>query len=574
MLILLAAMQYIWLGQISAAEREHLQKNLQTNTQNFAADFNKEIRGAYFTFQIDPGDWLKKDWGGFSDRYKLWQSQTAYPQLIEDFYFVRKDSLPLRYDAVAQDFKSAEWTEELQKIKSKIDNEKDDYVKPVVLNTFTLLMPNYASGMQTSVNENNIPAIKADLSGYLVIKLNETAVNQLLEDLKVRYFPDEVTSYNIVISNKADSKIIYPKNQNLIMMWEVSDSDVSLFDLSMSSFKMVTNSNIFSSNKKVTRNNTQNVIKNPPPTPKMTKDDTVKIQMTDSRESKPKEVETKGLWLLSVRHTDGSLERFVTNTRRKNLAISFGILGLLAVSIILIFVSVRRAQVLAQRQLDFVSAVSHEFRTPLAVIYSAGENLSDGVIRGENKITDYGDLIKVEGKKLSAMVEQILEFAGANSGRKKYDLRETDVKNIIENAIAECQPLLKEKDFTVEENIAANLPKISADRNALSGAIQNLIVNAVKYGNDNKWLRISAENGAENIKIIIEDQGIGIEKREISKIFEPFYRSKSVVDAQIHGNGLGLSLVKQTVAAHGGKVSAESEIGKGSRFVVHLPLNI
>ena len=118
---------------------------------------------------------------------------------------------------------------------------------------------------------------------------------------------------------------------------------------------------------------------------------------------------------MNVQHTDGSLGQFIANTRRKNLAISFGILSLLAVSVILIFLSAQRARLLAQRQMDFVSSVSHEFRTPLAVIYSAGENLADGVIANRTeKVARYGDLIKREGKKLSSMVEQILEFRRRN----------------------------------------------------------------------------------------------------------------------------------------------------------------
>jgi signal transduction histidine kinase len=238
----------------------------------------------------------------------------------------------------------------------------------------------------------------------------------------------------------------------------------------------------------------------------------------------------------------------------------------------LIFLSARRAQILAQRQLDFVSAVSHEFRTPLAVIYSAGENLTDGVINSEKRVAQYGNLIKREGKKLSAMVEQILEFAGARSGRQKYDLRETDVKNVVEKAIGECQSLIAEKNFTVETEIQADLPKISADSNALSHAIQNLITNAVKYGGEDRWLKISAANGDGRVKIAVEDRGIGIDAKDKSNIFSPFYRAKSVVDAQIHGNGLGLSLVKQTVEAHGGKILVESEKGKGSKFIIHLPI--
>ena len=134
-----------------------------------------------------------------------------------------------------------------------------------------------------------------------------------------------------------------------------------------------------------------------------------------------------GVWTLKVQHDQGSLDQFVSNMRNRNLAVSFGILGLLAVSTVLIFVLSQRARSLAQRQLDFVSSVSHEFRTPLSVIYSAGENLSDGVIDDPEKISDYGTLIKKEGKKLTGMVEQILEFAGARAGRRKCEFREIEI---------------------------------------------------------------------------------------------------------------------------------------------------
>src|SRR5439155_23245586 len=120
---------------------------------------------------------------------------------------------------------------------------------------------------------------------------------------------------------------------------------------------------------------------------------------------------------------------------RRNLAIGFGILLLLAGAVLAIIISAQRAKTAAQRQVDFVSSVSHEFRTPLAVIYSAGENLADGVAKENDQVSQYGNLIKGEGKKLSSMVEQILEFAGANSGRQKYNFREVQVSEIVNDAM-------------------------------------------------------------------------------------------------------------------------------------------
>jgi signal transduction histidine kinase len=284
----------------------------------------------------------------------------------------------------------------------------------------------------------------------------------------------------------------------------------------------------------------------------------------------------EGAWRLVVKHRAGSLEAAVTSARRRNLAISFGILLLLGASVGFIMLSSRRAQRLATQQMEFVAGVSHELRTPLAVICSAAENLADGVIDNRDQIKRYGGLIRDEGRKLTGMVEQVLEFAGAQSGRKNYELRTTELPRVIEDAITACRLQLAGGDFEIERKIAAHLPTVKADAAALSRAIQNLLSNAMKYGGDSRWVGLSAESvktaAGEEVQIRVSDRGLGIAPSEQERIFEPFHRGKEAQAAQIRGNGLGLSLVKHIVAAHGGRVSVESKLGQGSVFILYLPV--
>lgn len=609
LLSVLALLQYRWLGQISDGERERMQRNLQSDTERFAEDFNREIQNAYLNFQVNADVWKNNDWKNFNDRYKFWREKTAYQNLIEDFYFVRFDDARtvLKYNKKTQIFENSQIPPNIEKLKNEISPE--GILRSVEIKIPALLMPIHESEktfdrilIRTTRPENvknTAPPIEMGKKfGVLIVELDENVIkNQLLPDLSKRYFSEsDNANYKLAVVN--DEKQTIFQTQSLT----ATDSSAKLFDLSASNFMFFANREMVSANEGRKRqsviysrvesvsstatmaNKTQIAIEKEQNNSNNSQTFTIKPKTENNRVELKVETETKpkvtifenqnsenvGGWTLNVQHNTGSLEQFITNARYKNLAVSFGILSLLAVSVILIFISAQRAKLLAQRQVDFVSSVSHEFRTPLAVIYSAGENLADGVAKEETQVSRYGNLIKGEGKKLSKMVEQILDFAGANSGRKKYDLRETDAAEIIENALAEYEPFLREKGFRNEIQIAENLPKIIADKNALTQAIQNLIANALKYSGEEKFIEISAKNGNGRIKIAVEDKGIGIAKIDLKHIFEPFYRSKSVVDEQIHGNGLGLSLVKQIVEAHSGKIEVESEIGKGSKFTIIL----
>jgi signal transduction histidine kinase len=200
------------------------------------------------------------------------------------------------------------------------------------------------------------------------------------------------------------------------------------------------------------------------------------------------------------------------------------------------------------------------------------------VIDDRQQIRRYGEVIRNEGRRLTEMVEQVLEFAGIQSGRKAYNISSVDVASVIDRALVAMEPALESDDFRIEKRIAAYLPPVMADSSALSRAIQNLLDNAMKYSGDSRWIGVSARTeviyGKFEVQITVSDKGMGIAPADMPRVFEPFHRGQATVAAQIHGSGLGLSLVKHILEAHGGRVDVRSVEGEGSSFTLHLPAEV
>jgi signal transduction histidine kinase len=284
--------------------------------------------------------------------------------------------------------------------------------------------------------------------------------------------------------------------------------------------------------------------------------------------------DSQGTWQVTAKHKSGSVEAAVGALRRRNLMTSFGVLGVLAITMGLILVGSQRARRLARLQMDFVAGISHELRTPLAVISSAAENIAHGVVEDKQQLVRYGNTIVKQSRQLTQLVEQVLQFAATQQTQGRQGLGRVSIPEVVEAALEGTSSMVSEAGFTVERRIEPGLPPVSADFTALVRSLQNLITNAVKYGGEQRWLRVSAQAApgkGQEIEVAVEDRGIGIGKDEIEHIFEPFYRSPAVSESQIHGTGLGLPLARTIIESMGGKLTAKSELGKGSSFIIHLP---
>ena len=282
-------------------------------------------------------------------------------------------------------------------------------------------------------------------------------------------------------------------------------------------------------------------------------------------------------WQLELQHRAGPLLSTIGKVRRNNLAVSVLVLLLLAISVLVLTAAGYRAHNFAKLQMDFVASVSHELRTPLTAIFSAGENIQDGIIHNRADLAEYGSIVKAQSRQLMNHVDRILLFASIRSGRDRYTLRPLSVSEILETVRRNLSAVIAEEECVLAESIEPDLPLVMGDMFAVCGCLENLITNAIKYGGADRRICVSVRSArlpgeSQEVTMSVEDHGIGIAGSELKRIFEPFYRSPQAIAAQIHGTGLGLSLAKHLAEAVGGRLTVVSKPGSGSIFTLHLQL--
>jgi signal transduction histidine kinase len=577
----LAVLQYRWVGQVSAAERNRMERNLRVGAYQFRQAFDGELWRAS-ALQVGPATVRDGSSERYSDRYDLWLNTAVHPRMVGNVYLVDSDAAQLRlrrWNADGRTFEPVSWPPGIEKWRPQFEQERREYdaarqdrrPPPAIRDEALLVFPirnfdgprgqgnpgdggNRQGNADQRQNQPTRPPF-----GFTVVELNlDYITKELLPELTERHFEQSTgDAYRVAVTTAdAPARVIFRSQQEAPTDPARADAVESLYGRDPLGFFRGIRGGDDSR-----LNITVNVIEG---------------QDGAQNTGRPEvQVQDSGRWRLLVQHQSGSLEAAVGQVRRRNLAISFGVLLLLSFSVGMLTLTSRRAERLARQQMEFVAGISHELRTPVAVIKSAAENLSQGVVGSVDRVKRYGNMIEGEARRLAEMVERVLQYAAIESGLGMSSRTALAPEDIIQGAIDSSMPMLTPDNVQIHRDIALNLPPVMGDANALRSAVQNLIANAVKYGGPDHWVGIRAEHLRERrhgeVRITVSDHGNGIDAAELPHIFEPFYRGADAVAQQIHGNGLGLSLVRRIIEAHGGKVSATSRPGAGSAFTIALP---
>ncbi len=542
----LGYLQYRWIGEVSRAERDRLRSSLQASLNRLSQDFNSEIAAACRALLPEAAPPEQE----IAARFEQWRKSNQPALFARIGIATAEEGEPaLRIlDPDTGAFKAAEWPAAWQAIRNRLtfrfpppewrQQRRRAGLQPANAGTvfeiplFRMRPPRVGPGEPRAM-----PPFGRRESEWLVLELNlQTIRETTLPELVRRHLGAEGDYEVAVVTNADPPSVIYQSDPDeSAPIDRRADAWANLFEVR---FDQILRRRAFSG-------------------PGM--------EEGPGRNSGP------GRWRIFVRNRAGSLDTVVARTRLRNLAVTGGVLVLMAASLVVLLRSMRRAQRLAELQMEFVAGVSHELRTPLTVIHTAAYNLRGSLAGNRAQVERYGALIQQESGRLRSLVEQVLRFASTQAGRVIQEQKPLAVETVIDECMSSSAALLD--GHTVEKAVERDLPPILGDGTALKQALENLLSNAVKYGSD--WIGIFAsattENGRPAVEIRVADHGPGIPKDEQDRIFDPFFRGRRAVRDQVHGSGLGLNLVKKIVEAHGGSIRVKSDAASGTEFILRIP---
>jgi signal transduction histidine kinase len=593
LLPLLAVLQYRWIGEVSAAERDRLESSLRLASDHFASDFDSELARLGSNFQFRDG--FPESGEPVVERYQNWSETSGYPRLIRNIYLLKTSpDSELEFNKV--DLQSGELEPtplptELQNIRGRFRQGNAPaptgdsmFLVTNILRRGTQFPGARGEGRGRPPQQQDFarnprfgrgrtgpggpgpggpPGTGGQPDGAFVIELDRDVIlKDMVAGLVEKHFSTRDDSgYRIAVVSQGDTPHVLYSSAG-----EWKPEDLATPDLQVNVFGPPPLPQNGLPNNPGGPGNPGNPGSGTRRNPR-NRGGLNRIGFQGSLISQP--------WTLLAKHRAGSLERAVDQVRRRDLAASFGILVVLAAGLITVVISSQRAHTLGRLQMEFAAGVSHELRTPLAVIRSAAHNLLSGVVSDKEGIEQYAAIVQEEARRLSDMVEEVLLYSETQSGRKKYKLEAVDINEVIDRAITNISPSidLAQCEFTTQ--IDPDLPPVKADTAGLTQCLQNLLNNAVKYGKNGDKVHIEIagqkDPAAGEVRLSVIDQGPGIDPADQRHLFEPFYRGERV-ESNIPGNGLGLHLVKRIMQAQGGRVTFSPAPDKGACFTLHIPI--
>ena len=273
-----------------------------------------------------------------------------------------------------------------------------------------------------------------------------------------------------------------------------------------------------------------------------------------------------------VRHSAGGIERAARVERNRNLLFSYVVLGLFGAVAVGFHALFQRANLLREREHEFVATVTHELRTPVSAMHAIADNLADGVVSQPDRVREYGQALLDEGRRLRVMIDQVLLYAGLRSGTAARRSHELDVGESVARSCDRTPGLDRSRLVT---RVEPGLPRLRSDPVALELILVNLLTNAVKHNDPNVTITLTAHaeyvRGTALLVIQVADTGVGIPRRELAHVREPFFRGERSQARQVPGTGLGLNLVQRIVTTYGGRLDILSTTGAGTTVTVRLP---
>jgi signal transduction histidine kinase len=278
------------------------------------------------------------------------------------------------------------------------------------------------------------------------------------------------------------------------------------------------------------------------------------------------------IWGLRTSYGPQPIPEIVSASTRPQQALMIVLAIAMALGVFLVAGAAAREVRVAELKSNFVASVSHDLKTPLALIQLFAETLELGRVRTPERAQEYYRIINGESKKLTRLIENILDFSRMEAGLRPYRMEPADLRESLTKVLSRMDTQFSQGNFTINTDIAPDLPRILADEGAAEQAIENLLANAMKYSGDAKTIEVAARRAGGHIVVSVTDHGIGISRREQGRIFRKFYRVQRELGGGPQGTGLGLAIVDHTMRGHGGFVRVESEPDQGSTFSLHFPI--